>query len=498
MTEDELIEAAGVRLVERLAALAGTPRPPATDPLDASRAATVTPRGSADPDAAMPTVAAMRRALDGGQTTPRALLDQCLARIARLDGTISAFLRVLETEAAVAADRAGEELAGGRSRGRLHGIPFAIKDAFDTAGILTTVGSRLFAERVPARDAALVERLRAAGAVMVGKLDTTELCLGGPSRDGGFGPAVNPWRAGCYAGASTSGGGAAVAAGLVPLAFGSDTGGSIRLPAALTGVTGVKPSHGLLPTEGLYPLSPTLDTAGPIALTVEDCALALDALAGVRPGAPAAVVGVPTGHGTDCPGISPEAAGALLAAVDLLRGAGIAVRPVDLPGAEAFTTAFAAIMMPDGYALHAARLAAEGEAARMSWHTRARLSLGAFVPQEARAAVAPYRAALRAAWERATEDAPVLLTVGTLGEAPLMEDVAPFAFLDAPLVHCPANVAGGPSLTMPVAISSSAMPLAVQLSARQGGEGVLIATAARLEAALGGPPPRPPGFGPPG
>lgn len=496
MTEAELIEAAGARLRERLAALAEAPLPPATDPLDASRAVPVAPRGSADPDGAMPTVAAMRRALDEGRTTPRDLLDRCLDRIARLDGPISAFLRVLGREAAQAADRAGEELARGRVRGPLHGIPFAIKDAFDTAGIVTTVGSRLFAGRVPERDAALVERLRAAGAVMVGKLDTTELCLGGPSKDGGFGPAVNPWRAGAYAGASTSGGGAAVAAGLVPLTFGSDTGGSIRLPAAMTGVTGFKPSHGVLPTEGLFPLSPTLDTAGPLALTVEDCALALDALAGVGPAAAASVVGVPTGHGTDCPGTSPEAAGALLAAVDLLRGAGVTVRAVDLPGADAFTTAFAAIMMPDGYALHAERLAAEGS--RMSWPTRARLSLGAFVPEEARAAAIPYRAALRAAWERATAEAPVLLSVGTLGEAPRMEDVVPFAFLDAPLVYCAANIAGAPSLTMPVAMSASGMPLAVQLSARPGGDGVLLATAARLQAALGGPPPRPPGFRAPG
>ncbi|XWN30141.1 MAG: amidase [Devosia sp.] len=491
--EKAAIEAAGSRLRKQLRAVGEPFAIPATDPLDANAAAPVRPRQTEEP-AHLPTVTAMRQALDRGETTPRALLERCLERIERFCD-LSAFLRVLAPTAREAADEAGEEMARGIRRGPLHGIPFGIKDAFDTKGIVTTVGSQLFAHRVPTEDAALVTGLRKAGAVMVGKLDTTEMCLGGPSHDGGFGPADNPWRRGAYAGASTSGGGAAIAAGLVPLAFGSDTGGSIRLPAAMTGTTGFKPTHDALPREGLFPLAPSLDTAGPLALTVEDCALAFAALCNTTPSPPAVTVGVPTGHGTDCAGISPEAAGALLVAARAFKAAGIEVRSVDLPGSQAFTAVFCALMMPDAHALHAERLATEGE--RLSSHTRVRLSMGAFVPDEVRAAAEASPAALRAAWHDATASTPVLMTVGGLGEAPLQADVSPFAFLDAPLVYCPANIVGAPSIVLPVALSASGMPLGVQLSARPGGEGVLLATAARLEAQLGGPPPRPRGFGDP-
>ncbi|MEM8854976.1 MAG: amidase [Pseudomonadota bacterium] len=491
--ERAAIEAAGVRLREQLGVLSRPLAIPTTDPLDPSAASQVRPRGAAHPSS-MPTLAAMRRALEAGETTPRALLERCLERIDRFSH-LSAFLRVLAPSARAAADRAGEELSRGFCRGPLHGLPFAIKDAFDTEGMVTTVGSQLFADRVPKKDAVLVARLRDAGAVMVGKLDTTEMCLGGPSHDGGFGPADNPWRPMTYAGASTSGGGAAIAAGLVPLAFGSDTGGSIRLPAAMTGTTGFKPTHDALPREGLYPLAPSLDTAGPLALTVDDCARAFTAFCPQAPVPPALTVGVPTGHGTDCPGVSPEAAGALLVAAEALKAAGIDVQPVAFPGAQTFSAVFCALMMPQAHAHHAERLAREG--ARMSSHTRVRLSIGAFVPDTARAAAQGAREALQVAWHEATATAPVLMTVGGLGEAPLQADVSPFAFLDAPLVYCPANIVGAPSIVLPVAVSASGMPLAVQLSARPGEESVLLATAARLEAHFGGPPPRPEGYGDP-
>ena len=203
----------------------------------------------------------------------------CLGRIESLNPKLAAFITVSTEAALAAARRADRELARGKSRSPLHGIPFAVKDALWTKGVRTTNGSLLFAEFVPGEDATVVARLRAAGAILLGKLNMMEIGFG-PTLRPPFGVPRNPWNLERTPGGSSSGSASAVAAGLVPVTLGADTGGSIRLPAALCGVVGLKPTWGRVSRYGLMGICPRLDCAGPLAATAADCTLVLRAIAG--------------------------------------------------------------------------------------------------------------------------------------------------------------------------------------------------------------------------
>jgi aspartyl-tRNA(Asn)/glutamyl-tRNA(Gln) amidotransferase subunit A len=212
--------------------------------------------------------------------SPVEYADALLARIAALDPQLDAFITVTAELARSQAREAEAEIAKGHHRGPLHGIPYGLKDIYDTQGILTSGGSRVCADNIPARDATAVRRLREAGAVLLGKLQTHEFAHGGPSFDLPWPPARNPWNLEHFTGGSSSGSGAALAAGLLPGALGSDTGGSIRGPASLCGITGFMPTYGLVSRAGVIPNSFTFDHCGPMARSVEDCALLLQAIAG--------------------------------------------------------------------------------------------------------------------------------------------------------------------------------------------------------------------------
>ena len=219
--------------------------------------------------------------------SPVDLTKAFLARIEALDSQVHAYLLVTADHAMAQAKRAEAEIAAGNYRGPLHGIPYALKDIYGTAGIRTTGHSRSAIDYVPAEDAETVARMQAAGAVLLGKLATHEFAHGGPSFDLPWPPARNPWDLRRFTGGSSSGSGAAVAAGLAMGALGSDTGGSIRNPAALCGLAGLKPTYGLVSRRGVWTNSFSYDHAGPMAWTVEDCALMLQALAGHDPLDPA-------------------------------------------------------------------------------------------------------------------------------------------------------------------------------------------------------------------
>ena len=213
-----------------------------------------------------------------------------LARTDALEPQLNAYI-TRTSEAAIESARAAEaEIARGNWRGPLHGIPFAVKDIYDTAGVLTSGHSRICIDRVPTKDATAVARLRAAGAVLTGKLATHEFAHGGPSFDLPWPPARNPWNTAHFTGGSSSGSGAAVSAGLVPVSLGSDTGGSIRGPAGLCGIAGLKPTYGLVSRAGVLPNSYSYDHCGPMARTAEDCALILNAIAGHDPADPASAL----------------------------------------------------------------------------------------------------------------------------------------------------------------------------------------------------------------
>ncbi|MBM3524802.1 MAG: amidase, partial [Alphaproteobacteria bacterium] len=346
-----------------------------------------------------PTIAEAARAIAERRTTPNDLVELCLARIERYNPDARAYLLVRAEEARTEARAATEEIARGLHRGPLHGIPLALKDAIDTAGLRTTYGSRVFADHVPKADAELVVRLRRAGAIILGKTECHELCLGGPAMDAFAPPARNPWNNDVYAGGSSSGSGVAVAAGLCLGAIGTDTGGSIRIPAACNGITGHKPTYGLVSNHGIVPLAQSLDHPGPMARTSEDCALILAAIMGADP-KDRTTLGVSTRepvlpsatrleglrigvvrHFSDGPDLgTAEVNDSLDAAVRVLAGLGAATRDIRLPDLWDYTICNSTIMSSEAFANNQAWLRATPE--KVSGFTRGRMMLGAFLRAE--------------------------------------------------------------------------------------------------------------------
>src|SRR6266403_5371305 len=296
-----------------------------------------------------------------------------LERITALDGTLRAYLTVCD-EAALAAARAAEgALVAGRSMGPLHGVPIALKDLYDTAGVRTTGGSTILADRVPEADATVVRRLREAGAIVLGKLHMVEFADGPEGLNAHHGSPRNPWDAAVerMPGGSSSGSGVAVAAGLAPAALGSDTGGSIRIPASLCGITGLKPTYGRVSRAGVLPLAWSMDHVGPMARTAADCALVLGAMAGYDPADPTTSVlpvpdylaaltgdvkglrvGLLRSHFTDV--ATPEVRTAVEAAAKQFEHAGAVVDEVNLTQVAHAGTASAAIVASEALAYHAA------------------------------------------------------------------------------------------------------------------------------------------------
>jgi aspartyl-tRNA(Asn)/glutamyl-tRNA(Gln) amidotransferase subunit A len=341
-------------------------------------------------------VAELARMVGRKEVSPREVVQAHLERIAALDGTLRAFITVC-ADAALAEARAAEAaLAAGRPVGPLHGVPVGLKDLFETRGVLTTAGSRILGGHVPTRDAAVVERLRAVGAIVLGKLNMHEFAYGAEGWNEAFGDVRNPWDAAVprIPGGSSSGSGAAVAAGLCPAALGSDTGGSIRIPASLCGITGLKPTYGRVSRGGVIPLAWSMDHVGPMARTAADCALLLQAIAGHDPADEAtAAASVPdyaaslTGEvrglrvgllrGYFVESCLPEVVAAVDGAAKTLEGLGARVEPALLPDAEHVAAAFFAVLGSESLAYHATWF--RTRAHEYSADVRARLGRGAFV-----------------------------------------------------------------------------------------------------------------------
>ncbi|MDB5866479.1 MAG: gatA 2 [Betaproteobacteria bacterium] len=229
------------------------------------------------------TLAEAAKLIGARKLSPVEYTDALLERIDTFEPQLNAFITCTAELARAQARQAQAEITGGRYRGPLHGIPFALKDIYNTKGILTSAGSKVCSNNIPDDDAAAARRLYDAGAVLLGKLQTHEFAKGGPSFDLPWPPARNPWNLEHFTGSSSSGSGAALAAGLVPVSLGTDTGGSIRHPASYCGVVGLKPTTGLVSRSGVIPNSFTFDHCGPMARTVEDCAIILQAIAGHDP-----------------------------------------------------------------------------------------------------------------------------------------------------------------------------------------------------------------------
>lgn len=459
-------------------------------------------------DLAYISIAEAGRRIAARELSPVDLTDAMIARAAAIDGALGSFVTRTDALARSQAEAAAAEIAAGQYKGPLHGIPIALKEAFETAGIRTTVGSKLLRDNVPTRDAAAWTRLRDAGAILLGKLETTEFCYGGPSDDSLFRPARNPWNHACYAGGSSSGAGVALASGQILGALGTDTGGSIRLPAAYCGITGLMPSYGLVSRAGVFPLSATLDHVGPMARSVEDCAILLNALAGHDAADPGSVAQARTDYtanlGDGAKGlriglagslaqddaVSPEGIAAYRAAAATFRDLGATVRDVDLPPFDDFATAQIVITIVEGYALHERDLRDRRE--DYSYHTRMRLSLGPFIRAVDYARALRLRESLIAQYVAAMRDIDVLLAPGAPGAAPKAASVGAFQFFKKPLVTMPANVLGVPALGIPAGVSSDGLPLAVQLMGKRYDDATVLRAGAAFQAATAWHMARPP------
>jgi aspartyl-tRNA(Asn)/glutamyl-tRNA(Gln) amidotransferase subunit A len=433
-------------------------------------------------NADLPTIATAARLIASRQLSPVELTRSCLARIEALDGRLNSFLLV-RAEAALAEAAAAEaDIARGDYRGPLHGIPIAHKDIVETAGIRTTAHSKLLRDFVPQRDATVVQRLAAAGAILLGKTATHEFAMGGPSFDLPWPPARNPWNTDHFTGGSSSGTGAAVAAGLILGGSGSDTGGSIRLPAAYCGVTGMKPSYGRVSRHGVLPLAYSLDHVGPLAWSAEDCAILLQAMAGHDPADPAsAAVAVPDYRAALRPDlrgmrigvvrhffesdyhIDTEAQSAIDAALATMRGLGAELREIRLSPLQDYGACGWLILIGESWAVHEKVMRERFlDYGRMM---RNRVVLGAFLGAADYVQALRLRRALGEEAAEAMRGIDVLVTGITPGEAPRLDEKPGYESFQRPLMM-PFNVTGQPSLAVRCGFSAAGLPLSLQIAGR--------------------------------
>ena len=446
------------------------------------------------------TIAEASALISKRELSPVELVQSRLERIKRLDGKLNSFIRVLSEEALAAARLAEAEIVAGRWRGPLHGIPIGLKDIYETKGVPTTGHSRVMIDHAPQQDATAVRLLTEAGAIVLGKLATHEFAFGGPSFDLPWPPARNPWDTGRFTGGSSSGTGAAVAAGLVLGGTGSDTGGSIRGPAAFCGLAGLKPSYGRISRAGILPLAFSLDHAGPMAWTAEDCAIMLRAMAGYDPADPASadrpvpdyqaallgeVKGLRIGlirhfYEADNPANEATRQG-IAAAVKVLEDLGCSVRELRLSPLADWAGCGMVIMLAEGYAIHEANLRERfvdyGEA------FRERMALAALITGADYVQAVRRRRELAAELATAMADLDLVMTAAAASEAPAIEAVGKFAIFERPSLTMPFNVTGSPAMSVCCGYTLAGLPLAFQLAGKPFDEATVLKLAHAYEKA---------------
>ncbi len=439
-------------------------------------------------------------AIAARKLSPAELVQALLQRIERLDPKLNVFIQ-LDAEAALAAAQAAEnEIIAGRSRGALHGVPVGIKDIIDVAGLPTTCHSKILEGNIARQDAVCVARLRQAGAIVLGKLSTHEFAIGGPSLDLPWPPARNPWNPDHHPGGSSSGSGAGVAAGLFPMALGSDTGGSVRNPASCCGIVGMKPTYGLVSRRGVFPLSFTLDHVGPMTRSVADNVLMLEAIAGHDPLDPGSapsgpgryserlergVRGLRVGfvrhfHEKDMTA-DPEMTAALEQVASTLQKDGADLRDVTLPALGAFRDVNRVILQSEAWAVHARWLRERpGDYGRLA---RRRLMSGAFMSAGDYVEAQRLRTAMIAHIEEVLRGVDVLLCASSMEPACRIDRPEDVERTYPRQARTPFNVTGNPALAMMAGVAASGLPLAVQFVGRWFEEATLLRAAAAFERA---------------
>ncbi|PZW50920.1 aspartyl-tRNA(Asn)/glutamyl-tRNA(Gln) amidotransferase subunit A [Humitalea rosea] len=444
-------------------------------------------------------IAEAGKRLRDGSLTATALARSSLDRIAELDGALHSFVLLTADRALADAARADAELAAGTDRGPMHGIPYALKDIYDTGGIRTTCHSKVLIDNIPAEDCVVGRKLAAGGGVLLGKLATHEFALGGPSFDLPFPPARNPWNLDHVTGGSSSGSGASVAARLVRTAMGSDTGGSIRGPAAYCGIVGLKPTYGLVSRRGVFPLSYTLDHCGPLSASVEDAAITTQVIAGYDSADPASAnrpvpdlltglqggvkglrIGLPRKLWQGAEGLTPETEAALERLAKDLAAAGAIVEEVLLPDYQLFNACGRVILLSEAFAIHEKTMRERpqdyGELFFMRVAVAASISAADYMQAQR------LRRELSVAVNRvALQKYDLLLTACALGPAPAFADFPSDRPGPMAIQSMPFNVTGNPALSMPAGLSPEGLPLSVQLVARPFEEALLLRAGRAVE-----------------
>lgn len=430
--------------------------------------------------------------LRSGRITSLALTEALLERCHATQETLAAFITFCDTSAREAARRADDELSAGHDRGPLHGVPIAVKDNIATRDAPTTANSHVLDDDWHAgADATVVRRLRDAGAVLVGKLGLYEFAVGSPDPDKGFPITRNPWNLDRIPGGSSSGAGAAVAAGLVLGALGTDTGGSIRVPAAYCGISGLRPTFGRVSNEGCVPVAHTLDTIGPMARTVHDCALLLQAIEGHDPADPMTArrdlsnvaasipgtvrgvrIGVPKDYFFTVPELDAEVRAAVLAALDEMEAAGATVVEVEIPYIDEAYASWWTTTFAEKYTYHEPDLRRHpelyGVGARQSILTGAMLTSADYVQAQR------VRTLVVEAIANAVTNVDVLVMPSTISPAPSSEDWNHFT---TPSFTAYWSLVGYPAISVNCGFTDAGLPIGLQFVGKPFDEPTLLSAA---------------------
>jgi aspartyl-tRNA(Asn)/glutamyl-tRNA(Gln) amidotransferase subunit A len=446
------------------------------------------------------TIAEAARSFQAGELSPVELTRACLERIEALDPRLNAFVTLLPEPAMADAGAAEERLGRGKRLGPLDGIPFAVKDLYETKGVRTTAGSKILADYVPAEDATCVRRLREQGVVLLGKLNMHEWAFGATGVVSHFGPTHNPWALERITGGSSSGPGAALAASLCLGSLGSDTGGSIRMPASMCGIVGFKPSFGRVSTHGVIPLSSSLDHAGPMTRTVEDAALVLQAIAGRDPNDsttedvpvpdyPAVLSGEVRGLRVGVPdkdvfsGLDKDVETSFRAALKTLEGLGASLVDVEIPSVQRADAIWLAIAGPEAAAFHRRNL--EERPGDFSEQVRLRLQLGSQLRAVDYLGGLESQRQLRAEVEKQYAKIDVLVTPTTAFTASKIEDELAASAREVHLHRftCPFNLTGHPAVSLPCGFDGQGLPVGLQIVGQRFDEETVLRVAHAYEQA---------------
>ncbi len=442
------------------------------------------------------------RLIAAKKLSPVELTQALLARIEKYDVGLNAFLTLRPEQSLADAKAAEDAVMRGDDLGPLHGVPFALKDIIDAEGWPTTAHSRLLADNVASADAPVTAKLRAAGGILMGKLSTHEFALGGPSFDLPWPPARNAWGRDYSPGGSSSGSGAAVAAGFVPIALGSDTGGSVRNPASMNGLLGMKATYGRVSRRGVVPLSFSLDHVGPLTRTTADNALALSVIAGHDPQDPGSAeelvsdMGGQLGRGVKGLKIGvirhfytkdliadPETTAALEAAIKVLEDLGAEIREIETRPLAQYAACNRVILLSEACAIHEKWITERAE-------DYGALLLGRLLPGMAYSGVdyvqaTRTRARYAAEFNENFNSLDAVVTVNNMEPAFLIEDFEAGEKHYPRQARTPFNVTGNPAVAVPTGFSSSGLPLSMQIVTGQFDEAMGYRVAAAYEAATG-------------